>query len=150
MAAGAAAGRSVEKKVWARRNAEGQGRVRGGGVSPVARLELRYVSTQGAQSTPSCAAGRVDGRAQPGLLTETKEKLLPSTFTRWGPSDAIACETHTKAPKLSNTTTMQLWSQKLWYFFFFFQKPFLLPSSPQGYPDPAACRRYTAVAVRLR
>lgn len=67
-------------------------------LSPVARLELRYVSTQGAQSTPSCAAGRVDGRAQPGLLTETEEKLLPSTFTRWGPSDAIACEDTQKPP----------------------------------------------------
>lgn len=150
----------MEKKVWARGNAEGQGRARGGwgrgggDVSPVARLELGYVSTQGAQSTPSCAAGRVDGRAQPGLLTETEEKLLPSTFTRWGPSDAIACE-DTQKPRSSATQQRRSCGARNSGIFFFKkqkqkQKPFLLPSSPPGYPDPAACRRYTAVAVRLR
>lgn len=77
------------------------------------------------------------------ILTETEEKLLPSTFTRCGPSDAIACE-DTRAPKFSNTK-MRMQMKKRMFF-----KPFLLLSSPPEYLDPAAYRQYTAVAAALR
>lgn len=54
---------------------------------------------------------------QVSTVTEDEEKPSPSTFTRCGPRDAIACEGETKLEKVES---------KLWSRFLFFLNTFLI------------------------